>query len=144
MQYLTIVLAALTTLAAASPTSEPIQKRTSGHGGGSGGGILYCGSQPYYPSAYTCYHNHNNLLCPILGGVKYKPCGPACYDPAEYECVNGQLVPCGSCKGQVYDKNTYVCVDGKQLCPKTAPNACGIACYDSAHYYCWRGQLRQV
>jgi hypothetical protein len=84
--------------------------------------LQYCGSQPYYtdkacplhlPSLcptnkrqYTCYPQNNNLLCPITDGIIYQPCGQACYDPANYGCSYGQLVPVGKCNGQVYDKNS--------------------------------------
>ncbi|RPA71544.1 hypothetical protein BJ508DRAFT_315512 [Ascobolus immersus RN42] len=133
MQYLTFVLAALTTLAAATPMPEAVQER----------GVIYCGSQPYYPEAYTCYKQNNNLLCPILSGTIYQPCGKACFNPSDYGCTNGQLVPVGKCNGQVYDKNSYVCANGNQLCPKAAPNACGKACFDSKHYWCKNGVLQQ-
>jgi len=104
--------------------------------------ILYCGKQPYYPSAYTCYPKNNNLLCPIINRVIYKACGPACYDPANYSCSNGKLIPVGTCSGVPFDKNSYVCVEGF-LCPKVAPNLCGKACYDLKFYYCKNGKLMQ-
>jgi len=55
---------------------------------------------------YTCYPQNGNLLCPITSGIIFQPCGQACFDPANYGCKNGQLVPVGKCNGQVYDKNS--------------------------------------
>ncbi|RPA97256.1 hypothetical protein L873DRAFT_1691613 [Choiromyces venosus 120613-1] len=130
MQFATYILATFTLISAAlaSPAGT-LAKRD----------LKYCGTQPYYTENYTCY---GNLLCPIINNVIYQPCGPACFNPANYGCVNGQLVPVGSCNGQVYDQNSYVCVDG-HLCPTGAPNLCGIACYNLTYYRCENGQLVQ-
>jgi len=57
-------------------------------------------------SQYTCYPQNNNLLCPILGGRIYQPCGVACFDPSNYTCIGGELRPVGVCNGQVFDKNS--------------------------------------
>ncbi|TGZ79186.1 hypothetical protein EX30DRAFT_355837 [Ascodesmis nigricans] len=120
-----VALAAATSASAAALTSR---------------GIHDCAGQPYYPDSYTCY---GDLLCPILNGVIYQPCGRACFDPANYGCQYGQLVPVSTCNGQVYDKNSYVCVSN-HLCPKTHPNLCGEACYSLSQYTCKKGQLVQV
>jgi len=126
MQFITIITALF---AASTATAVALTKRDP----------LYCGTQPYFPQRYTCY---GNLLCPITDGIIYQPCGPACFNPANYGCQNGQLVPVGNCNGQVYDKNSYVCI-GNQLCPITHPNACGTACYKLSEYKCVNGQLQQ-
>ncbi|KAG0134735.1 hypothetical protein HOY82DRAFT_577232 [Tuber indicum] len=134
MQFTTYVLATFTLISAAlaSPVNNLVERQ-----------LQYCGTQPYYPQDYTCYPANNNLLCPISNGVIFQPCGQACFDPANYGCVNGQLVPVGNCNGQVYDKNSYVCVSN-HLCPKTHPNLCGEACYSLSQYRCNNGQLVQV
>ncbi|CUS07979.1 unnamed protein product [Tuber aestivum] len=131
MQLTTYILASFTLLstALANPVGNLVERE-----------ILYCGSQPYHPEDYTCYPG--NKLCPITGGVIYQPCGAACFDPANYTCINGELRPVGTCNGQVYDKNSYVCVEN-HLCPKTHPNLCGEACYSLSQYHCVNGQLVQ-
>nr|OQO17228.1 hypothetical protein B0A51_15416 [Rachicladosporium sp. CCFEE 5018] len=52
--------------------------------------IVFCGSQPYYPSRYTCYTG--DFLCPILDGTPTLRCGPDCYLPSMYGCQNDKLV----------------------------------------------------
>ncbi|PWW80085.1 Carbohydrate-Binding Module Family 52 protein [Tuber magnatum] len=132
MQLTNYILASFTIISAAlaNPVSNLVERE-----------ILYCGSQPYRPQDYTCYPD--NFLCPIIRGVIYQPCHGACFDPANYTCINGELRPVGSCNGQVYDKNSYVCVNN-HLCPKTHPNNCGEACYSPSQYRCENGQLFQV
>ncbi|KAF8249970.1 hypothetical protein K440DRAFT_581657 [Wilcoxina mikolae CBS 423.85] len=106
--------------------------------------LQYCGTQPYYTNKYTCYPQNNNLLCPISSsGTIFQPCGTACFDPANYTCINGKLAPVGICNGQVYDKNSYVCVNNF-LCPISFPNVCGKACYKTSEYKCVNGKLVQV
>lgn len=93
--------------------------------------IFYCGKQPYrksevssnpcqatfnlqslivISSQYTCYPKNGNLLCPIVNGVVYFPCGwgktGACYDPSNYGCKNGKLYLLDNCGGVVYDHNS--------------------------------------
>ncbi|KAI5842842.1 hypothetical protein BZA05DRAFT_411621 [Tricharina praecox] len=104
--------------------------------------VRMCGTQPYEIDKYTCYPQNNNLLCPILHGVIYQPCGVACFDPSNYSCVNGELRPVGVCNGQVFDKNSYVCVN-YFLCPVGFPNVCGTACYNLSQYRCEDGKLVQ-
>ncbi|KAI9725916.1 MAG: hypothetical protein M1828_002243 [Chrysothrix sp. TS-e1954] len=50
--------------------------------------VQYCGSQPYYPSAYTCY---DGFLCPVLGTEPTLKCLNACYLPEAYICTNDTL-----------------------------------------------------
>ncbi|KAA8904176.1 hypothetical protein FN846DRAFT_813651 [Sphaerosporella brunnea] len=129
MQFLVVI----TTIAlAASASAGVIVERA----------LRYCDKQPYYDDKYTCYPQNGYLLCPISGGVIYQPCGKACFNPADYGCINGQLVPTGTCNGQVYDKNSYVCVNNF-LCPKAFPNVCGTACYSLSQYHCENGHLVQ-
>jgi len=133
MQFTTLLLTALGV--ATATTAAIIEAREQ---------TLYCNGQPYLASQYTCYNG--NLLCPISNGVIYQPCGTACYDPANYGCSNGKLVPVGTCNGQTFDKNTYVCVSN-HLCPVGYPNLCGTnpgACYKTSQYKCVNGQLVQV
>ncbi|KAI5838801.1 carbohydrate binding-domain-containing protein [Morchella snyderi] len=131
MQFTTVIIAfvALATSIFASPILEERE-------------IKYCGSQPYDPTKYTCFQGQ--YLCPIQGGVVYQNCGIACYNPAEYACKNGQLTPVTTCNGQVFDKNSYVCINNQQLCPTTHPNLCGKACYKTSEYKCVNGVLQQV
>ncbi|KAI5819588.1 hypothetical protein BZA77DRAFT_304413 [Pyronema omphalodes] len=128
MQFSTLALLSAVTVASAAT----IQQRA----------LKYCGSQPYDTNKYTCYPQNSNLLCPITNGVIYQPCGQACFDPANYGCQDGKLVPTGTCNGQVYDKNSYVCVNNF-LCPTTHPNVCGTACYKLSEYHCDNGKLVQ-
>ncbi|KAI5804756.1 hypothetical protein DFH27DRAFT_386149 [Peziza echinospora] len=108
--------------------------------------VSYCGKQPFKPTEYACYPRNNNFLCPIIGGVTYKPCGAApvaaCYDPDNYDCINGKLVLSNTCGGVVFDTNMYICIQ-KQLCPKTHANRCGAHCYHASAYWCDRGVLKQ-
>ena len=95
MQFITFLISTLTLISAA--VAGVIEERAGGSG------ILYCAGQPYYPWKYTCY---GTLLCPIISGTIYQPCGKACFDPSNYRCNNGVLTPVGVCNGQVYDKNS--------------------------------------
>ncbi|KAF8472847.1 hypothetical protein BDZ91DRAFT_846298 [Kalaharituber pfeilii] len=115
MQFTTIV-AALLAAATAVVASPVIEARADD--------IVFCAEQPYKKSDYTCYPNNNNLLCPIIKGIAYLPCGNR---------------PTGAC----YDPNSYVCVNGF-LCPKTHPNRCGDACYNPGQYRCENGKLRPI
>ncbi|KAL7270937.1 hypothetical protein RUND412_006341 [Rhizina undulata] len=125
MQFTTLVLTFVTFVATAMATPQ----------------IYYCGTQPYYKSDYTCFAG--DMLCPIMDGVVYLPCGAACYDPANYSCKDGALEPVGDCGGVAFDHNSYVCVDG-ELCPTGYPNRCGQACYMLSQYTCDNGVLKPV
>ncbi|KAF8455945.1 hypothetical protein BGX38DRAFT_1266828 [Terfezia claveryi] len=122
------------TLSAATPAVEARQQ------------IYMCGRQPYKKTEYTCYPNNGNVLCPIIGGVAYLPCGYganfACYDPSNYGCSNSKLYLLKVCGGIPFDTNSYVCVQG-HLCPKTHPLRCGQACYNISQYWCDNGILKQ-
>jgi len=139
MHFLTtlaVVIAAMSaTLVAATPAVEA-----------RGLPIFYCGKQPYKKTDYTCFQANGNVLCPIIGGVAYQPCGygatAACYDPGNYGCANGKLYLIKVCGGIPFDTNSYVCVNG-YLCPKAYPLRCGEACYNNSQYYCVNGVLQQ-
>lgn len=47
--------------------------------------IFYCGTKPYYPSAYTCFDG--DFLCPKINGLAYLRCDDACYNHNQYTCV---------------------------------------------------------
>lgn len=92
-------------------------------------------------------------------------CGAQCFEPAEVDCVDNQLVPKGflRCGEAVYDASLYdclnavvlcprgydvcgvsqcysadahACIGGFQLCPRTAASLCGAACYSSLEVEC--------
>ncbi|GAB7359664.1 hypothetical protein MBLNU230_g6843t1 [Neophaeotheca triangularis] len=54
------------------------------------GAIEICGSQPYYQTAYTCYDDI--YLCPVINNRRTQACLDACFDPQQYNCVNGMLM----------------------------------------------------
>lgn len=74
-----ITLAATVATVAALPQQFAAPSNTTS----TGEGIEICGSQPYYPSNYTCYDNE--FLCPVLENRRTQVCGDACFDPNDYK-----------------------------------------------------------
>lgn len=111
--------------------------------------LSFCSAGFYSSGGGACYDETQQLCCQgSEGSTEWTLCDA---DAEECCIVDGWRAGCcpkeptpdptPRCDSQPYDDNKYVCVDGKFLCPLSAPERCGEGCYASDKYACVDGHL---